>query len=168
MSKKRNPKKTGLIVLVVITCLALVALTVSTLKSRQIRDRIDSRYSSSVQMPGWLYLSEKKYYSDHSYWDGPEAENVKQNWTYSYLPIAKEVQLEEMCNIIAKSLSSAGYSVVETNAEMNKKYASSHGYVTLHATGKNLNLIVDISVYPTHDGSASTSIVQGVGVQAYE
>jgi hypothetical protein len=167
MSKKKNQKKAAVIVLALIACLALAALTVSTLKNRQIRDRIDSRYSS-VQMPGWLYLSQKKYYGDHSYWDAPAAENIKQNWTYDYLPIAKEVPLEEMCNIIAKSLSSAGYSVIETNADMNKKYASSHGYVTLHATGKDLNLIVDISVYPTHDGSASTSIVQDVGVQAYE
>lgn len=161
MSKKRNPKKDVLIALAVITCLVLAVVTVYTLKSRQVRDRIDSRYSA-VELPGWLYLSEKKYYPDHSYWDGPEAKNVKQNWDYTYLPVAKEVPLEQMCNIIAKSLKAAGYSTTETGHEMSGAYA------TLHATGKNLKLNVNISTYPAFDGSGPTPIVQSVGVQAYE
>lgn len=158
MSKKKDSKKVVVIIVAVIICFTVAIFAVSTLNSHHIRHTIDSRYSA-VRMPAWLYLGDKRYNS-RSLWD--DSRGVKESMTYDYLPVAKEVSLEDTCNIIGKSLTAAGYSVVETSSEMSQTSA------TLHATGKNLKLIVYISTAPAFDGSGPTSVVQSVGVQAYE
>ena len=164
MSKRKLRSKTAIMIVLmaIMGLIAIAVFAVSTINSQRIRERIDSHYAAfDVEMPPWLYLSDKRY-NDRSLWD--DSPGVKENWTYDYLPVAKEITSSEMRDILTKSLNSAGYSV-----DTQPYPDPAQGYITLYATGKYLNLVIDISNYPAIDGSPGlTSAVQGVGVQAYE
>lgn len=161
MSKsKKSAKKPALVLLAVVLSLMAVILTTSTVNSHTIRKRIDGKYAS-VQMPSWLYLSNKRY-NDRSLWDN--SPGVKENWTYTYLPIAKEVTLKDMHDLLEKTLKSAGYSIApNTNT-------GPSALTGLEAQGNGISLLVNINADTSKSGGyyEPTSIVQDVEVQAYE
>jgi hypothetical protein len=146
--------------LVIVACAAAIAAAFIMLNSQRLKARIDANYAS-VQTPPWLYLSHQKY-QERSLWDDTPA--VEENWTYTYLPVAKEVTLQEMHDLLAKMLESAGYSVV---ANTNPDPSS---LTSLVATGKNLDLRVTINADTSESGGyyKPTSTVQDVQVQAHE